>query len=289
MRPLIVTIDGDGFTYRHRESGRPVGQVILDRVLTRYPFTFTASFIAGEIGAAGGRFDRKLASEILSLDNVEAASHSWSHPHDWTAATVDLDREVDASVVEIERSLLRGEKRVRSFLWSGRCNPTAEAVSRVHELGLANFNGRPFSRPWRRVGRHRQYTARARNDWDCMGLEAILMADPARPSVESFLAAHEGDLSGFRSVTDDFEKRGERPLHIYFHWYSGARDDTLAGLLHVLDWCAARPCLPMSVSEYVASPTLTDRSVLGRVGRIAARAVRLVRGPPTSDFASLPS
>lgn len=289
MRALLVTIDGDGFTYRHRESGQSVGRVILDRVLTRYPFKFTVSFIAGELAGAAPGFDRELAARILALDNVEAASHSWSHPHDWRSSTVDLPREIDASVREIERSLLSGPKRVRSFLWTGRCNPSAGALARVHELGLANLNGRPFSRPWRRVGSYRQYTARARNDWDCMGLEEELMAGVGTPSVETFLARHEGDLGGFRSVIDDFEARAERPIHVYFHWYSGARADTLAALLHVLDWCAARPCAPMFVSEYVSSPAVASWSRLGGLRRAISKIAGAVGGSPSTSFDTLPT
>ena len=94
-RELLITIDGDGFIFRDRVGDRAVGELILEEVLTQYPFKFTASFIAGEMGTYRDSFDLDLAARILALENVEAASHSWSHPHDWASAGVDAELRFD--------------------------------------------------------------------------------------------------------------------------------------------------------------------------------------------------
>jgi hypothetical protein len=250
-RPLLITIDGDGFIYRDRQGRRPVGELILDRVLVRYPFKFTASIIAGELTEYRDSFDVSLAETILARDNVEAASHSWSHPHDWTAASVDVDTEVVRSVRTIEERLLRDGKRVKTFLWTGHCNPTAAALRAVDRLGLANLNGGDPRRAFEVRDGYRHYMSRAPNDWTYMDLERRIVKAKAGP-VHDFLVSHAGRLDGFRQAIHFFETHPELPIHVYFHWYSAVRRDSIGALTDVLDWCSQQNCRPVFVSEYVA-------------------------------------
>jgi len=170
-RPLVVTIDGDGFIYNHRESGHAVGELIRDRILRAYPCEFTASFIAHELEEYRSRFDIALAREILALANVEAASHSWSHPHDWIAPGVDAGREIVDSVRYLEAQLLTPGKRVQMFLWSGLCNPTEDHLRLAESLGIGNLNGGDPLLPYTFVGGRRHYHSRAWNDWVGMDLQ----------------------------------------------------------------------------------------------------------------------
>jgi hypothetical protein len=252
-RPVLVTIDGDGFIYRSRELGRPVGEVLLEEILTVYPFKFTASVIAGELERSATGFDADLAARIFALDNVQAASHSWSHPNDWRSGRVDLGLEIRRSVGVIESRLLGEGKRVEAFLWTGRCNPTPQALRAVTELGIANLNGGPKRKPFRRVGGFRQYSSRAPNDWDLMELERLVMrAGGGSTSVARFLETYPGSLDGYRRVIGFFEKHPRLPIHVYFHWYSGVRRDSLDALKEVLSWCERQGGPSLWVSEYVA-------------------------------------
>ena len=246
QRPLVVTIDGDGFIYNHRESGRAVGELIRDRILRAYPFEFTASFIAHELEDYRSRFDVALAREIFALANVEAASHSWSHPHDWTAPAVDAKHEIVDSVRYLERELLTSGKRVRMFLWSGRCNPTADHLRLVERLGIGNLNGGDPLLPYSSVGGRRHYHSRAWNDWVGMGLQRRV------GGMEAYLRTAPERLDGFSRVVSFFEAHPKLPVHVYFHWYSGARDCSLDALRQVLDWCAKQDLETMPASRYVA-------------------------------------
>ena len=245
-RPLVVTIDGDGFIYNNRESGHAVGEVIRDRILRAYPFEFTASFIAHELEDYRSCFDVALAREIFALANVEAASHSWSHPHDWSAHGVDARREIVDSVRYLERQLLNPGKRVQMFLWSGLCNPTDDHLCLVESLGIGNLNGGDPLLPYSLVGGRRHYHSRAWNDWVGMGLQRRV------GGMEAYLRTAPERLDGFSGVINFFEAHPRLPVHVYFHWYSGARDCSLDALRQVLDWCAKQDLETMPASRYVA-------------------------------------
>jgi hypothetical protein len=248
-RQLIVTIDGDGFIYRTAFDGRRVGEVFYEQVLTRYPFRFCASFIAGETEAYRDEFDIDLARRILALPNVDAASHSWSHPSDW-ALPVDLDQEIEGSVRHMEVHFLAPGKRVTTFLWTGRCNPAPAAIRAAERAGLCHLNGgdAALSHSIRDGAVH--YHARAPQDWALMGVGEKMRAAKA-VRVYPFLRDCPLDLGGFANVISLFEAHPQRPVHVAIHWYSAVRRDSLDALGKVLDWCAASDLVSVSVPQYI--------------------------------------
>ena len=248
-RQLIVSIDGDGFIYRTAFNGSLVGEVIRDEIIARYPFRFCTSVIAGEAEYYASEFDMETARSIFALPNVDAASHSWSHPHDWSSS-VDLEQEVTRSVDFINDKLLPAGKAVETFLWTGMCNPSPSAIAHSNALKIDNLNGGNFAVPYSGPGDSRQYHARARSDWHWMGMEKLL-ASAKSPSVYSLFRDYPGDLGGFRQVKTFFESHREIPVHVYFHWYSGVREDSLAALIDVLDWCMTQDLQPLSVRDYI--------------------------------------
>jgi hypothetical protein len=266
-RPLLVTIDGDGFIYRHRESGHPVGELIRDRILQAYPFEFTASFIAGELEGYSPRFDIALAREIFALPNVEAASHSWSHPHDWTDPDVDAQREIVDSVRHLEHELLARGRRVELFLWSGLCNPTGNHLRLVESLGIGNLNGGDPLLPFSLVGGRRHCHSRAWNDWT--GMDLRRRVGRAGGGVEAYLRSAPERLDGFSRVIEFFEAHPRLPVHVYFHWYSGARDDSLDALRRVLDWCLGQDLETVPASRYVADVGRLEHPAPGAAERHA--------------------
>jgi hypothetical protein len=146
--------------------------------------------------------------------------------------------------------LLRGGKRVKTFFWTGRCNPTVAALRAVERHGLGNLNGGDPQRAYEEHGVLRHYMSRADNDWVYMDLERLIVKAKAGP-VYGFLQRHSGRLDGFRRVIAFFEAHPELPIHVYFHWYSAVRSDSLAALQEVLDWCRGQECRPVFASEYI--------------------------------------
>ena len=74
-------------------------EAFLEDLLARHALPVTGSIISDDLGRDPRAVE--MAKKIFSLAHVEAASHSASHPLDWTAAGVDAAREVAASVREL--------------------------------------------------------------------------------------------------------------------------------------------------------------------------------------------
>lgn len=85
-------VDGDGWRnltelaqYRRRRTTS--AQVILDHVIRRFPdLPITVAPVGGDIDPAwhGSEEMRRLARDILALPHVEAGSHTYSHPLEWS-------------------------------------------------------------------------------------------------------------------------------------------------------------------------------------------------------------
>ena len=146
-RISTVHIDGDGFVSRSERLRQPyAGQVILEEILRRYPWPHTVSIIEGELSRAGlypadSTRTEAIAREIFQLPNVEAASHTFSHPFTWSDAeagrrttppptlpipgyTFSAAREIAGSIAYINDQLLPRGKAVRVLLWSGDSSPS---------------------------------------------------------------------------------------------------------------------------------------------------------------------
>src|SRR4029079_18958875 len=92
----------------------------------------------------------ELARANYALPNVEAGSHSYTHPLDWQKRTRRLspahaphsvETETAGSVRYMEERLLPAGKRVRLFQWSGSTRVTEDAIAILDRLGVPNING----------------------------------------------------------------------------------------------------------------------------------------------------
>lgn len=85
-------IDGDGFNNvsrieGYKKDGFISAKVILEEVIKKYKnMPITVGFVAAEIdkGWAANVHSIEVARDIMSQDNVEIASHTYSHPFDWS-------------------------------------------------------------------------------------------------------------------------------------------------------------------------------------------------------------
>ena len=94
-RIFFSHIDGDGLLNVSEVRYQALsGEIIRDRILRRYRFPFSVSFIVahfdpGLVPEASIPHHRAVAESILSLPNVEPASHTFSHPFNWRLAAAD--------------------------------------------------------------------------------------------------------------------------------------------------------------------------------------------------------
>ena len=284
-RIFFTHIDGDGFRhFSSVEPGRRSGELIIERVIKKYPFPFTVSFIEAEIrGIVFGQrpSDAELltrqAREVLALPKVEAASHAYTHPFYWNAGDrtvkeyarmnlqlhpphnrpgtgLDLRREIAGSVEYIERELCPPGKRVKIFLWSGNCRPWPEALRMVRELGIENMNGGETAMSRKRPSVTR-VSARA------LPWEGELQITSANENENIYRErwAVSGDteapfFGGFVLAQDGFERmeqpRRLKPVNIYFHFYSGDNLASLNALTRLFDWSLRQELHSITASDY---------------------------------------
>ncbi|MGH7367983.1 MAG: polysaccharide deacetylase family protein [Candidatus Rokuibacteriota bacterium] len=254
-------IDGDGL--RNRSEVRPgacSGQVILDEILARYPLPTSASVVVAEVEPTllGSPEFHELARAIYARPNVEAGSHSYTHPLDWEKRTrsfalpevpYSVETETAGSIRYIEERLLPRGERVRLFQWPGSTRVSEAALAILAGLGVPNINGGDTMRDrrWpsytrvaplmRQVGRHWQTYTSASNE----NLYTNLWTGP---------------FYGFRHVIETFENterpRRVAPVNLYYHYYSGERVASLAALRHVYEWVMRQPLALLFTSEYLA-------------------------------------
>lgn len=287
LRVLTAHIDGDGFPSRAALPGTPyAAEVIRRQVLSRHRFPHTVSVVEGEIGPAGlypaqSPALEAVARDIFRLPHVEAGSHSFSHPFDWSAAAAegdnaaanpddrpdygdalqygvhlpipdydyDVEREIAGSSRYMERALLPPGKRVEVFQWTGDAWPGPEAVAAAYEAGLGNING-----------------------GNSVMTEAFPSVTGLSPMVRptsgglQFLApvmnenvftnGWQGPYYGYRRVVETFRLTGAprrlRPVSLYYHFYSGTNPAGLKALEAAYAYAEAQPLLPLWISEYLA-------------------------------------
>ncbi|MDX1525882.1 MAG: endo alpha-1,4 polygalactosaminidase [Pseudidiomarina maritima] len=306
QRILTAHIDGDGFPSKTwTGDGIFAGQSVLDNILKPYKLPHTVSIIEGEI-AKHGLYPKdaaeleRIALAIFALDNVEIASHTFSHPFFWDDRVsvqekmygdslaipgyeVDYDREVFGSVSYIRKLLANGniDKPVRVFLWSGMADPTAEIIKKTEQLGLLNVNGgntyvvnSNFSIA--QVYPHLNWHT------DAIQVYAPLMNE------NLFTELWSENFHGFARAIESFKLLGEprryKPVGIYYHMYSGVYPASIKALQDVYDWTLQQPLTPLYLSDYaIRAKSLYEtglaRSITDERWRVISTGVRSLRLP----------
>lgn len=284
-RLLMAHMDGDGFASNAEFPGSPLcSRVMLEKIFKKYTIPTAVSVIEGET-APWGLYPKKsadmeqIAREMFRLPHVEIASHSWSHPFKWQQLgngltgedyslpipgyTFNLTRETTGSVNYINQRLAPPGKTCRIFLWTGDCNPGADAIAKTDSLGLLNMNG---------------------------GDTVITNSQPSLTLVAPLGIAREGHYQiyapnqnenvytnnwtgpfyGYRRVIETFKltdaPRRLKPMDIYFHTYSASKPASLKALEEVFDWALKQPNHPVYPSEYIRRVMDFNQSVIAREG-----------------------
>ena len=271
-------IDGDGFVYETSFDRRKLcGEVIRDEILKRYPYPVTCSVIEAEIRAEQKEIKLSeaprfvaVAREMFALPNVQAGSHSYSHPFIWIDTDDDylplyeqknlslkpevdypqisMRREVEGSIRYIEKELLPKGRKVEIMLWSGNCRPGEEALGICDELGVENMNGGNTSATKRRpaisnIGPKTMLWNGRRQIHASNQNEFIYTRNWNGPF-----------YNGFRMVQQTFDlteqPRRLKPVNLYYHFYSGAQIGSLKALKDVLDWCQTQNLHSMTAHDY---------------------------------------
>jgi len=289
--------DGDGF--RNESSayiGKKSGEVLIDEIIKKYPYPYTASIIEAEIRALVKDQDSaeeprlvKIARDLFALPQIEASSHSYTHPFYWQAndqtsalytednlelkpeidvSKLDLEREITGSIRYMESTLLPPGKRVEIFLWTGNCRPGPDAIAICNRLGIENMNGgyviitkknpsltnvSPRTMSW---GEELQIFCSHENDNIYRGFWQV----DGKASIPFY--------GGFMHAADSF-KRTESPLrlkpvNIYFHWYSGDNLSALRAIKSLFDWAITQPLHAITATQFARIARDAHRTELFR-------------------------
>lgn len=279
-RIATVHLDGDGFPSKAEIPSAPyAGQSVKDFFLTKYPFLTSVSVIEGEVGPKGKYPDlsptlEKIAREIFALDNVEVASHTFSHPFFWRPElaeqnenfdpeygyhmdipgydSVDYTREVVGSIDYINERLTTAAKPVKAIFWSGDALPSSDILQMAYDKGVMNING---------------------------GVTAVKPSNPSVTGIYPLLRPTKGGLQyyapiinenvytnlwrgpfyGFRDVIFTYQftdsPRRLRGMHLYYHFYSGTKQASIKTMHNIYKYMMDAQPISLWITQYI--PRLT--------------------------------
>jgi len=271
-RLLFSHVDGDGIMNRVEWNNKLFsGETIYSEILTKYPLPISISTVGAEINSNGLYPElapklQKIVKKIYALENVEAATHTFTHPFFWNKIQngdldpqyrlkpknykFSLDYEIRGMLDEANRYLLPKEKfpKAQTVFWSGDCLPTREVLHYVYKNNILNINGGDTYitnlHPWL------SYVAP-------MGLERDGYYQIYTGAQNENIYTHEwlGPYWGFKKVVQTFKKtntpRRLKPIDIYYHLYSGSKKASLNALKYVYEWALAQDVNPIFTSEYI--------------------------------------
>ena len=272
-RLLFTHVDGDGIMNEVEgiKGVKYSGEAIYRDILKKYTIPHSISVIGAEIDKNGlyPKISVKLtniAKSFYSLPNVEAATHTFTHPFYWGAIDANgtlplayrlkvknynfsLKREIVQSIDEINKNLI-SQKRAsaKTVFWSGDCAPRTNALSLTYKNRILNINGGDTyitkMHPWlsyiaplgvERDGYYQVYTG-AQNE-------------------NVFTNEWLGPFWGFKRVVQTFKMTNSpkrfKPIDIYYHLYSGSKKASLKALNYVFDWAIKQDVMPIYTSTYI--------------------------------------
>jgi polysaccharide biosynthesis protein PelA len=320
-RPDFTTLNGSRIYYSHIDGDAFGGMSLIDRsslngemmykrVLKSLPLPVTVSYVTRDIEAKiDDRYSRELAvaQEIFKLPNVEAASHTFSHPFDWkkgdlalandpdkpyklVRTDVDLAKEIEHSIEFVDKLCPEG-KRCEILLWSGRCNPNPNALELVRTKGLYNMNGAEST-----LDTKFPYIAGLLPLFGDVGKETQFHVSAAGDFY--YTQSWTGDYDGMKNLPDYFARtespRRLRCLNVYYHFYLAEREPGIQGLEVAYADALDRSPAPMFASEYaeVLADALRTKIGLDSSGRFwmsnngVLRTMRIDKEDRYPDFAS---
>ena len=270
-RMLFTHIDGDGSMNRAEWDTKLFSEeVIYKEILSKYNIPHSVSIVGSEIDSNG--LYPKLAPKlqeitraIYKLPNVEAATHTFSHPFYWgKIKNGDLSPKYRLNVPNYHFSLLtelkgsldiintlylpKGKKKANTIFWSGDCSPTEAVLADAYQNGFLNINGGDTyisnTDPWLSFvapiglqrGKYYQIYTGEQNE-------------------NVYTNEWHGPFWGFKKVIQTFKLTNSpkrlKPMDIYYHFYSGSKRASLDALKYVFNWALQQNPFPLYTSEYI--------------------------------------
>jgi hypothetical protein len=272
-RILFSHVDGDGIMNRAEWNTKLfAGDVIYSDILTKYKIPISISIIGAEVNDNGlypkiAPQLRTIVKKMYALDNVEPATHTFTHPFFWgkiqgngdlnekyrlkpKGYQFSLDYEIKEMLEEENKDFLpKGKKpKAKTVFWSGDCAPTEKVLKYVYKNNILNINGGDTYitnlHPWL------SYVAP-------MGLErgGYYQIYTGAQNENVYTNEWLGPFWGYKKVIQTFKRtnspRRLKPIDVYYHIYSGSKRASLNALKYVYDWSIKQDVNPIFTSEYI--------------------------------------
>lgn len=270
-RILFTHIDGDGSMNRAEWNTKLFSEeVIYKEILSKYPIPHSVSIVGGEIDSEGlypklAPKLQEITRSIYKLPNVEAATHTFSHPFYWgKIKNGDLSPKYRLNIPNYHFSLLtelkgsidtinylylpKGKKKTKTIFWSGDCAPTEAILDDAYKNDFLNINGGDTyisnTNPWL------SYIAP-------IGLQRGVYYQIYTGAQNENVYTNEwhGPFWGFKKVIQTFKLTNSpkrlKPIDIYYHFYSGSKRASLNALKYVFKWVLTQETFPLYTSEYI--------------------------------------
>ncbi|MGC9061680.1 endo alpha-1,4 polygalactosaminidase [Calditerrivibrio sp.] len=282
-RIFFSHLDGDGFKeIAVYDKKRYASEIIRDEIFKKYDLPFTVSIIEAEI-APYGIYPKEspkleeIARSIFKLDNVEIATHSFSHPFKWRDIEIkentqaynlqikdysfDLKREIIGSTKYINKNLAPDNKKTKVFLWTGDCNPSEEAVKLTYENGLLNLNGGGSTMTDMEPYLGKNYP---------IGIKKGELYQIYAPNQNENVYTNlwRSGFYKYKNVIQTFKltdaPRRIKPMNVYYHFYSGSKISSFKSLKEVYDYAVSQKITAMFASDYILRALDFYETVLGK-------------------------
>ncbi|MGC9350759.1 MAG: hypothetical protein ACP5D3_02110, partial [Sulfurovum sp.] len=164
-RLFFTHIDGDGIAYKVEYNPELVsGDIIYSEILKKYKFPHSVSIIGAEV-LPNGLYPKEsqrfldISAKMYALENVEPATHTFSHPFYWGEIkngnlvekyrlklpdyNFSLDYELSGMLDYINDNLLskNGNKKAQTVYWTGDCAPRENALAYIYKHKILAING----------------------------------------------------------------------------------------------------------------------------------------------------
>lgn len=274
-RIFFSHIDGDGIMNRVEWNPKLFsGETIYDGVLKKYGVPVSVSIVGAEV-EPDGMYPKlsptliNIARKMFTLDNIEGATHTFSHPFQWNKIKngdldkkyrlkvpnykFDLDREILGSLEYVNENLMPKNKNkkllAKSIFWTGDCRSTYEALDYTYRHHILNINaGDTFitnDYPW--LGGYVAPYGVGRGEY----YQIYTGAQDENVYTNNWT----GPFWGYKKAIQTFEltnsPRRVKPIDIYFHFYAGSKRASLKALQDVFEWALKQDVLPLFTTEYI--------------------------------------
>ncbi len=299
-RKFFLHVDGDGFESISTARGKPdecCGLVWEQEICDTFQIPQTLSVIVASLTDTmtppTSTKTMRIAKRLLTRPEVEAASHTVTHPFVWHKPDAQHDArgttphgehhgkanteygfdppkgfdrtyvsEVTESIAFIEKYLLAPGKRCEGLLWSGDCEPPEAAILAADRLGRWNLNGGGF---------------RVDPAYNSLGYVSP-WARVRGKAVQVYVgAANENHFPGFfstnpgaffhiaKTLTATARDRILKPANIYAHFYSVERKARMDALKRLIRRFAfVEETIVVRASDYAKAVIAARNAALAR-------------------------